>query len=136
MRWPAVNPNNPMMKKFSGFTGFPHCIAKWTKHPEEAWEYIKFTASPEGGNMFLQYAGGQPNNKKFDRSIAGGSPNFAKIQEIIVSNTVQSVLVLTSREQDALARGWTQYGTGDITIEEWTKMLQEALEQSRDKKLK
>jgi multiple sugar transport system substrate-binding protein len=136
MLWPAVDPNNRMMKKFSGFTGFPHCIAKWTKYPDEAWAYLKFTASSVGGNMFLQYAGGQPNNKKFDRSIAGGSANFAKIQEIIVNNTVQSVLVLSSREQDALARGWTQYGTGDITIEEWTRSLQDALDQSRDKKLK
>ena len=136
MLWPAVDPNNPMMKKFSGFTGFPHCIAKWTKHPDEAWDYLKFTASAAGGNMFLQYAGGQPNNKKFDKSIAGGSPNFAKIQDLIQNNTVQTILLLSSRELEAMARGWTQYGTGDITIEAWTKLLQDALDQSRDKKLK
>jgi multiple sugar transport system substrate-binding protein len=83
MLWPAVNPANPLMKKFSGFQGFQHGIAKWSKNPKEAWEYIKFLASAEGGNLFLKHAGGQPINKKFDKSIAGGSPNFAKIQQII-----------------------------------------------------
>jgi ABC-type glycerol-3-phosphate transport system substrate-binding protein len=136
MMWPAVDPNNPMMKKFSGFQGFPHCIAKWTKHPAEAWEYLKFTVSAAGENLFLQYAGGQPNNKKFDRSLAGSSPNFTKIQNLIQNNMVQTVLLMTSREIDAMARGWTQWGTGDMTIEEWTKSMQDALEQSRDKKLK
>lgn len=136
MLWPANSTSNAMMKKFSGFQGFPHCITKWSKHPNEAWEYVKFTASAEGANLFLKYAGGQPINKKFDKSIAGGSPNFAKIQNLIVNNTVQMLLVLTSREQDALFRGWTQYATKDITIAQWTKDLQDALEQSRDKKLK
>jgi ABC-type glycerol-3-phosphate transport system substrate-binding protein len=136
MLWPAVNPGNPMMKKFSGFQGFQHGIAKWSKHQKEAWEYIKFLASAEGGNLFLKHAGGQPINKKFDKSIAGTSPNFAKIQKLIPNNLVQVVLLMSSREIDALARGWAQYGTGDITIEEWTKMLQDALEQSMDKKLK
>jgi multiple sugar transport system substrate-binding protein len=136
MLWPAVNPGNPMMKKFSGFQGFQHGIAKWSKHQKEAWEYIKFLASAEGGNLFLRHAGGQPINKKFDRSIAGTSPNFAKIQQLIPNNLVQVVLLMSSREIDALARGWAQYGTGDITIEEWTKMLQDGLDQSRDKKLK
>jgi ABC-type glycerol-3-phosphate transport system substrate-binding protein len=136
MLWPAVDPGNPMMKKFSGFQGFQHGITKWSKHPKEAWEYLKFLASAEGGNLFLKYAGGQPINKNFDRSIAGSSPNFAKIQEIIRNNLVQVVLLMSSREVDALARGWTQYGTGDITIAEWTKSLQDALDQSRDKKLK
>jgi len=136
MLWPAVDPSNSMMKKFSGFQGFSHGITTWCKHPDEAWEYLKFLVSPEGGNLFLQHAGGQPCNKKFDRSIAGDSQNFAKIQKIIQNNTVQAILLLTSRELDALARGWTQYGTGDITIDEWTESLQDALDQSRDKKLK
>ncbi|MBN1834254.1 MAG: extracellular solute-binding protein [Spirochaetales bacterium] len=136
MLWPAVDPNNPMMKKFSGFQGFSHGITTWCKNQDEAWEYVKFLASTEGGNLFLKHAGGQPCNKNFDRSIAGSSPNFAKIQEIIQNNTVQAILLLSSRELDALARGWTQYGTGDITIAEWTKSLQDALDQSRDKKLK
>lgn len=136
MLWPAVDPANPMMKKFSGFQGFQHGITKWSRHPKEAWEYIKFLASAEGGNLFLKHAGGQPINKKFDRSIAGGSPNFAKIQQIIQNNLVQVVLLMSSREIDALARGWSQYGTGGITVEEWSKMLQDALDQSRDKKLK
>jgi len=136
MLWPAVDPKNPMMKKFSGFQGFPHCITKWSKHPKEAWDYLKFTVSAAGENLFLQYAGGQPNNKKFDRSIAGTSRNFAKIQQIITSNNVQFVLLLSSREQEALARGWTQYGAGGYTVEQWTKDLQDALDQSRDKKLR
>jgi multiple sugar transport system substrate-binding protein len=136
MMWPAVNPANPLMKKFSGFQGFQHGITKWSKHPKEAWEYVKFLASAEGGNLFLKYAGGQPINKKFDKSIAGGSPNFAKIQQIIQNNLVQVVLLMTSREVDAMKRGWAQYGAGDITVEEWAKMLQDGLEQSRDLKLK
>ncbi len=136
MLWPAVNPANPMMKKFSGFQGFQHGITKWSKNPKMAWEYVKFLASAEGGNLFLKYAGGQPINKKFDRSIAGDSPNFAKIQQLIQNNLVQVVLLMSSREVDALDRGWAQYGTGDLSIEEWTKMLQDALEQSMDKKLK
>lgn len=136
MLWPAVDAGNPMMKKFSGFQGFAHGITKWCKNPDEAWEYIKFLASADGGNLFLQYAGGQPANKNFDRSIAGDSENFAKIQKIIQNNIVQVVLLMSSREVDALGRGWTQYGTGDITIKEWTESLQDALDQSQDKKLK
>ena len=73
MLWPAVDPKNPMMKKFSGFQGFPHCITKWTKNKEVAWDYLKFTVSADGENLFLKLAGGQPNSKKFDKSIAGGS---------------------------------------------------------------
>jgi hypothetical protein len=49
---------------------------------------------------------------------------------------VQPVLLMTARETEAMARGWTQYGTGDITVEEWAKELQNALDQSRDGKLK
>jgi multiple sugar transport system substrate-binding protein len=136
MLWPAVDPGNPMMKKFSGFQGFAHGITKWCKNPDEAWEYVKFLASAEGGNLFLQYAGGQPCNKNFDKSLAGDSVNFTKIQKIIQNNIVQVVLLMSSREVDALGRGWTQYGTGDITIKEWTESLQDALDQSQDKKLK
>jgi len=46
------------------------------------------------------------------------------------------VLLMSSREIDALDRGWAQYGAGDLTIEQWTQQLQDALDQSRDKKLK
>ncbi len=135
MLWPAVDPKNPMMKKFSGFTGFPHCITKWTKNPKEAWDYLKFTVSATGSNLFLQIAGGQPNSKVFDKSIAGPSKNFAKIQKLIQNNNVQFVLLLSTREQNALQKGWQEYGGGGYTIEQWTKDLQDALDQSRDKKL-
>jgi multiple sugar transport system substrate-binding protein len=136
MLWPAVDPANPMMKKFSGFQGFQHGIAKWSKNQDEAWEYLKFLVSTEGANLFFEIAGGQPTNKNFDRTLAGGSPNFAKIQEIIKSNVVQPILLMSPRETDAMARGWTQYGTGDITVAEWTEMLQDALDQTQDQKLK
>jgi ABC-type glycerol-3-phosphate transport system substrate-binding protein len=135
MLWPAVDPRNPMMKKFSGFTGFPHCITKWTKHPKEAWDYLKFTVSATGSNLFLQIAGGQPNARTFDKAIAGPSQNFAKIQKLIQNNNVQFVLLLSTREQNALQKGWEQYGGGGYTVEQWTGDLQDALEQSRDKKL-
>ena len=102
MLWPVIDENAPLAHKFSGFQGFGHGITAWSEHPDEAFRYLKFLVSADAANLFLKLASGQPNNKNFDRTIVT-APAFAKIQEIIPDFTIQSVTMLSSREQDALA---------------------------------
>jgi ABC-type glycerol-3-phosphate transport system substrate-binding protein len=133
MPWPVIDENAPLAHKFSGFQGFGHGITAWSEHPDEAFRYLQFLVSADAANLFLELAGGQPNNKNFDRTIVT-APAFAKIQEIIPDFTIQSVTMLSSREQDALARGFQEYGTKDITLDDWINMMQEALDNSPEKK--
>jgi len=133
MRWPAINPDAPLVKKFSGVEGFVHGVTAWSQHPDEAFMFVAWLAGAENANLFLKEAGGQPINKTFDKGLVTNSPAFTKIQDIILDSTMHSGIMGSGREMDALSRGFQQIMTGDITVDDWVAMMQKALEESPEK---
>ncbi len=133
MRWPAINPDAPLVRKFSGVEGFVHGVTAWSQHPDEAFMFVAWLAGTENANLFLQEAGGQPVNKTFDKSLVTNSPAFTEIQEIIQDSTLHTGIMASGRELDALSRGFQQIMTGDITVDDWVAMMQTALEESPEK---
>jgi raffinose/stachyose/melibiose transport system substrate-binding protein len=136
MLWPAINPDAPLARKFSSVEGFVHGVTAWSKHPDEAFMLVAWLAGPENANLFLTQAGGQPINKKFDKSLVNYSPSFTKIQDIILNPTLHAGIMGSGREMDALSRGYQQIMLGEITVDDWVKMMQTALEESPTKKPK
>jgi len=134
MEWPVIDPNAPFAGKFSGLAGLTHCISAWTEYPEEAWLYLVWIASKENADLFLKLAGGQPNNKNFDKSIVDYSPSFTKIQDIILVNMPHTGVLLSGRELDAISRGYQLIMQKEITVDEWIDMMQDALDYSELKK--
>jgi multiple sugar transport system substrate-binding protein len=134
MKWPMIDPKAPFAGKFSGVGGFSVGIAAWTKNEEAAWKYVEWMASEENANLFLKLAGGQPNNKNFDKSIITNSPSFTKIQSIISNNMPHTGVMLSGRELDAISRGYEQIILKQITVDDWAKTMQDALNDSDLKK--
>jgi multiple sugar transport system substrate-binding protein len=64
LKWkPILNPiaiQNP--KRFARVAAEAYGIGKDTKHPEEAWEFLKFIAGPEGDAILIKLAGNPPGH--------------------------------------------------------------------------
>ena len=136
MLWPVINADAPLAKKFSGVEGFVHGVTAWSKHPDEAFMFVAWLAGAENANLFLKEAGGQPVNKTFDKSLVTNSPAFTKIQTIIQDSTLHTGIMMSGRELDAISRGFQQIMTNDITVDDWVKLMQTALDESPEKKPK
>jgi multiple sugar transport system substrate-binding protein len=134
MEWPVIDPNSPFAGKFSGLAGLTHGVTVWSEHKEEAWLYVAWMGSSENADLFLRLAGGQPNNKNFDKSIVDYSPSFIKIQSIIEDNMPHTGVLMSGRELDAISRGYQQIMQKEITVDEWIEMMQNAQDQSELKK--
>ncbi len=133
MEWPVINPDAIYAGKFTGLAGLVHGVTAWTDKPEEAWLYVKWMASAQNADLFLKMAGGQPNFKGFDKSAIDYSPAFTKIQTIIEDNMPHIGTLLSSREGDAISRGFEQMLTKSITVDGWVALLQDALDNSETK---
>lgn len=133
MRWPSIVADAPLAKKFSGVEGAIYGITTWSQHPDQAWEFIKFLTSKENADLFLKIGGSQPLNKNFDRTLVPNSEAFNQIQQIISDPTLHSGVLLTGREADALSKGFAQVIQGEITVDQWTQSMQQALLASPEK---
>jgi multiple sugar transport system substrate-binding protein len=134
MEWPMIDPKAPFAGKFSGLAGLTHGVAAWTKNEDAAWKYVEWLGGDKNANLFLKLAGGQPNNKNFDKSIITNSPSFTKIQSLIVDNMPHTGVMMSGRELDAISRGYEQIMLKQITVADWVKTMQDALDNSDLKK--
>lgn len=135
-RWPAVNPDAPLANKFSGIEGAVYGVTKWSDHKKEGLEFLKFLAGKENGELWVKYGKGQPLNTTIDKSLLPQSPAFLEIQTLIAEPTLHAGVLLSGQEVDALARGWQQVSLGQITVDAWSKQMQQALDRSPTKQNK
>lgn len=133
MRWPAIVPDAPLAKSFSGVESSVFGVTSWTEKPEAAAEFVKFVAGVENGNLLTSLGGGIPLNSKVDSALFPKSGALAQIREIIAKPTIHVGVLLSGQEVDALARGWQEVALGRLTVDEWVKRMQVALEDSPGK---
>lgn len=132
-RWPAINPDAPLVNKFSGIEAGAWGITAWSEHPEEAMQFLEFLASEENADIWVSLGEGFPLNKNVDPAALPDDPNFKIIQEIISDPTLHAGVMLSGVEIDALSRGWQQVQLGQITVPEWAQSMQDALLRSTKK---
>lgn len=133
MLYPVIEPDAPLAEKFSGIEGSVYGVTKWSKNQEAAFEFVKWIAGPEHGQLWAELVGGQALNTKVDKSALPDSPALMQIQEIIANPTLHVGVLLSGQEADALGRGWQQVALGQATIEQWVQDMQAALEASPGK---
>ena len=131
---PSINPKAPFARKFSGVPGSEWGITPWSKHKKEAWAFISFICSADLANTWLQSGGMQPNTTKFDASINSYAPAFLQIQNIIKNPMVHAGVLCSGRELDELSRGYQEVMQGQLTVDDWIKRLNAALDDSPLKK--
>lgn len=133
MRWPAIVPDAPLAKSFSGTESSVFGVTTWTEHPEAAAEFVKFMAGVENGNLLTSIGGGIPLNAKVDPALFPESAALEQIREIIKQPTIHVGVLLSGQEVDALARGWQEVALGRLSVEDWAARMQVALEESPGK---
>lgn len=133
MLWPAIVEDAPLAKSFSGTEGSVYGVTSWSTKQEAGFEFVKWMASVENGQLWAEIVGGQPLNVNVDKSVLPDSPALLQIQDIIATPTLHVGVLLSGQEVDALARGWQQVMIGQITVEDWTAQMQVALEASPSK---
>lgn len=127
---PSINPKAPFARKFSGAPGSSWGITKWSKHPDEAWKFITFFCSADLANLWLEMGGMQPNTTQFDASVNAYAPAFLQIQKIIKTPMPHTGVLNSGRELDELSRGYQEVMQGQLTVDDWIKRLNKALDES------
>jgi ABC-type glycerol-3-phosphate transport system substrate-binding protein len=130
MLWPTINTKAPLAHRFSGIEGSVYGVTKWSKNKAAAFEFVKWMAGTTNGQLWTSMVGGQALNKRIDKSVLPKSPALMQIQKFISKPTLHVGVMLSGAEADALARGWQQVALKQITVEQWTTMMQAALAQS------
>lgn len=133
MLWPAIDPTAPRVTQFSGIEGSVYGVTAWSEKQAAAFEFVKWMAGAENGQLWAEIVNGQPLNQNVDTSAFPDSPALQQIQEIISDPTLHVGVMLSGQETDALARGWQQVALGQITVDEWAAQMQTALENSPGK---
>ncbi|MFV2008675.1 MULTISPECIES: ABC transporter substrate-binding protein [unclassified Micromonospora] len=132
-RWPVINPDAPLAQKFSGIEGAVYGVTQWSDKKDAGLTFISWLASKENGELWVEYAKGQPLNRNVDSALLPDSPAFLKIQELVADPTLHAGVMLSGPEADALARGWQQVTLGQLTVDAWAEQMQQALERSPTK---
>lgn len=133
MLWPSIDPSAERARQFSGIEGSVYGVTTWSKKQDAAFEFVKWMAGPENGQLWAEIVNGQPLNLKVDTGAFPDSPALQQIQELIADPTLHVGVMLSGAEADALARGWQQVALGQITVDEWAEQMQTALENSPSK---
>ena len=133
MLYPVIEPDAVLANKFSGIEGSVYGVTQWSENQEAAFEFLKWIAGAEHGQLWVELVGGQPLNTGVDTSALPDSPALKQIQEIIANPTLHVGVLLSGQEADALGRGWQQVALGQATIDEWAQQMQAALEASPSK---
>jgi len=118
-RWGLVlNPTGPA-GKFSRYTGDCWCISRYTKHPEEAWEFVKFLASPEGEKVFAKSGRAIPARKSIAQSnLYVRSDIEKKFIEAIEYSRLERIPVIHAQMEDIRGGNLELVHVGKITVKE------------------
>lgn len=133
MRWPTIVAGAPLADKFSGIEGSVYGVTQWSTKKSASFEFVKWLAGVENGQLWTSLGGGQALNTKVDKSALPNSPALAQIQKIIANPTLHVGVMLSGQEADTLARGWQQVALHQLTVAQWVDQMQAALGRSNKK---
>lgn len=133
MRWPALVPDAPLAKSFSGVESSVFGVSAWSEKQEAGLKFVRFIAGKTNADLLTSLGGGIALHKQVDTGLFPKSQALAQIREIIKTPTLHAGVLLSGQEVDALARGWQEVTLGRLSVEDWAERMQIALEESPGK---
>lgn len=116
----------------SALGGWMAMINRYTEHPEEAWEFVKFMTGPEGQKISAVHGGNAPtlvdlyNDKEVQSAgVLFSEPDFVKILENAKPRPVSPIYPKIS---DIMQIELSKALTGDITPEKAASNMQSKIE--------
>ncbi|WP_404454717.1 ABC transporter substrate-binding protein [Virgibacillus necropolis] len=118
----------------SSLGGWMAMINRYSEHPEEAWEFVKFLTGPEGQKITAIHGGRAPTLKALyddpevkEASALFANPEFKKVLENAVSRPVTPIYQEIS---DIMQIELSRALTGEQTPEEAAKNMQTKIEEA------
>lgn len=116
----------------SALGGWMGAINRYTEHPEEAWEFLKFMTGPEGQKITAIYGGSAPTLKDLydDEEVKNSGPLFSNpaFVDTLESAVPRPVSPIYPKVSDIMQIEISKALTGDQTAEEAAKNMQEKIE--------
>lgn len=116
----------------SALGGWMTMINRYSEHPEEAWEFVKFMTGPEGQKITAMHGGSAPtiealyeDDEVKDASIMFGEEDFVETLRNAIPRPVSPIYPKIS---DIMQIELSKALTGDITAEEAAANMQEKIE--------
>src|SRR5699024_6456433 len=116
----------------SALGGWMTMINRYSEHPEEAWEFVKFMTGPEGQKITATEGGSAPTLEALyedeevkDASIMFGDEKFVETLQNAIPRPVSPIYPEIS---DIMQIELSKALTGDQTAEEAAKNMQEKME--------
>ena len=106
-------------------------IAKNTKHPDAAWEVIKFLSSEESQREFILETGFVPSRTALfnDQAIVAKYNYYPKLLDVVQSSALRPPISQYAQTSDILQRYLSAAITGKMTPE---KAMQAAAKETRN----
>lgn len=113
--------------------GWMTMINRYTEHPEEAWEFVKFMTGPEGQKITAIHGGSPPTLAELyddeevkDAGVLFADPAFVEVLESAVPRPVSPIYPVVS---DIMQIELSKALTGDITAEQAAENMQQKIEE-------
>jgi len=120
----------------SALGGWMSMINRYTEHPEEAWEFVKFMTGPEGQRITAIDGGSAPTLSELydeqevqDAGVLFGEPDFVEVLENAIPRPVSPIYPEIS---DIMQIELSKALTGDITAEEAASNMQTKMEEAME----
>lgn len=126
----APLPHAPGHKSAGCLGGWNLMISKFSKHPQEAWEFVRFVTGEEGQRITAVMGTHLPTRKKLyrDPEVLAKNPYFAQFYDVFIGARPRPVTPFYSRISDILQIEVNRAITGSKSPEE---ALEEAAEEIR-----
>jgi multiple sugar transport system substrate-binding protein len=120
----------------SALGGWMSMINRYSEHPEEAWEFVKFMSGPEGQKITATEGGSAPtiadlyDDKEVQESgVLFGDPDFVEVLENAIPRPVSPIYPKIS---DIMQIELSKALTGDISAEEAASNMQKKIEEAME----
>lgn len=117
----------------SALGGWMSMISRYTEHPQEAWEFVKFMTGPEGQKITAIHGGSAPTIEALydDPEVQDGAALFAEEEfvEVLQNAIPRPVSPIYPKISDIMQIELSKALTGDITSEEAAANMQEKIEE-------
>lgn len=118
----------------SALGGWMGMINRYTEHPEEAWEFLKFMSGPEGQKITAIDGGSAPTLKELyeDEEVKNARPLFANPEfvETLDNAVPRPVTPIYPVVSDIIQIELSRALTGDQTAEETVQNMQAKIEEA------
>jgi len=120
----------------SALGGWMSMINRYSEHPEEAWEFVKFMSGPEGQKITAVEGGSAPtlvdlydDEEVQDAGVTFSEPAFVEVLENAVPRPVSPIYPKIS---DIMQIELSKALTGDVTAEEAATNMQTKIEDAME----